>query len=451
MMGIGELLSQNADIIIRALSAFLQILLAVAVCAKIFLVPRRSSRRQALALILTCVYAAAVSVGAAVLEHGGPDAIRFYWQYAYRVALSVVFIPLIMLIWDGGFWPALACNILGNVIRNFVDCAYFLIAEVISLATGGTVAPGLLSEFVFSLAAYLVIYFLVEIRERVGTTVIWASGLGSSANRQMLVLLATVEVPVIGIEDMTKYLLMLGVVPHEFVVIQLCAEVAVCVFSIYLADALVRKWRLEVSSARLNELLSLSRRQYELSREVIKKLNAQTHELKRLSSRCAATSRALDDAAPALVSLARQADVYDSFANTGNAVLDTVLTERQLMCRSKGIKLTCIADGAAVDFLASADTFTLFSCLLDGAIRTVRANSSEDEQSISLLVRRVNGMVVVHVEYYDDGTLRPNDDLDSVNMEKSIVEEYGGSITASQIGRVYHVNAMIPLRSGSEA
>ena len=49
--------------------------------------------------------------------------------------------------------------------------------------------------------------------------------------------------------------------------------------------------------------------------------------------------------------IAREVDVYDSTVRTGNEALDTILTEKSLMCSGEGIVLTVIANGAALDGL----------------------------------------------------------------------------------------------------
>ncbi len=62
----------------------------------------------------------------------------------------------------------------------------------------------------------------------------------------------------------------------------------------------------------------------------------------------------------ALADVAREVDVYDAAVHTGNEALDTILTEKSLVCQREGITLTCVADGSALDFMAPADIYALF-------------------------------------------------------------------------------------------
>ena len=59
---------------------------------------------------------------------------------------------------------------------------------------------------------------------------------------------------------------------------------------------------------------------------------------------------------------------YEAQNKTGNEVLDTILTSKSLYCQQHGITLTCVADGAALDFMDTMDLCSLFGNALDNAI-----------------------------------------------------------------------------------
>ena len=62
---------------------------------------------------------------------------------------------------------------------------------------------------------------------------------------------------------------------------------------------------------------------------------------------------------------------YEAQNKTGNEVLDTILTSKSLYCQQHGITLTCVADGAALDFMDTMDLCSLFGNALDNAIESV--------------------------------------------------------------------------------
>lgn len=46
--------------------------------------------------------------------------------------------------------------------------------------------------------------------------------------------------------------------------------------------------------------------------------------------------------------------IYDSMFQTGNQILDTILTEKKLYCEYNKINMTCIAEGEKLDFYQKA-------------------------------------------------------------------------------------------------
>ena len=154
--------------------------------------------------------------------------------------------------------------------------------------------------------------------------------------------------------------------------------------------------------------------------------------------------------------------MYDSKVRTGNDALDTILTEKSLLCESRNITLTCVANGAALAFMAPADLYALFGNALDNAIEAVERLGDATRRSISLIVRRRAGTVTVHVEnYYDPtasaksfkGDVPTSTKGDPLNhgfgtrSMKAIVERYGGTLTFSANGTTFCVDAVIPERA----
>ena len=88
---------------------------------------------------------------------------------------------------------------------------------------------------------------------------------------------------------------------------------------------------------------------------------------------------------------------YDTKIQTGNATLDTILTQYNLLCDKHGIRFSCIADGKLLDFMSSTDLVALFGNIMENAVEAVR-ELPRDERSISLSVQSVMGMVSVHAE-----------------------------------------------------
>jgi sensor histidine kinase regulating citrate/malate metabolism len=154
--------------------------------------------------------------------------------------------------------------------------------------------------------------------------------------------------------------------------------------------------------------------------------------------------------------------VYDATVRTGNEALDTILTEKRLLCEGEGITLTCMADGHALDFLAPSELYALFGNALDNAIEATR-QVPEGGRSISLGVRRVGDMVSIHVEntcvgqasFADglpqttkltgDGTRDTTNHGIGTRSMRALAERYDGIFSAAQRGDVFCLDITLPL------
>ena len=106
------------------------------------------------------------------------------------------------------------------------------------------------------------------------------------------------------------------------------------------------------------------------SAENVDLINRKCHDLKH---QIAALRRISDrrEREESIQALEQSVMIYDSVVKTGNDILDTVLTEKSLLCESRGITLTCVADGDCLDFMDGVDIYTIFGNALDNAIESV--------------------------------------------------------------------------------
>lgn len=204
-----------------------------------------------------------------------------------------------------------------------------------------------------------------------------------------------------------------------------------------------RQLSIEVATA--ERLMAEHQRQLQMSRENIDAINLRCHDLRHQIRQLADGSATVD--AEVLADVAREVSVYDSAVRTGNQALDTILTEKSLLCEQAQATLTCIADGGALSFMAPADLYALFGNALDNALEAVGQVEDPARRSISLLVRVRAGMAQVHVENTCNGVALLVDGLPQTSKRaadgtpdtlyhgfgtrsmRAIVERYGGTIT----------------------
>ena len=259
---------------------------------------------------------------------------------------------------------------------------------------------------------------------------------------------------IIGFDLVIKSLTDQGL-PLRYVVMLRLSHAIMCGLTYALAYELLVSRRLRAERAATERVLAERERQYERSRENIEAINVKCHDIRHQIRRLAQDGAAVDPAV--LDDIAREVDVYDSAVRTGNDALDTILTEKGLACRTAGITLSCIADGKALEFMSAADTYALFGNALDNAIEAVMP-LPEDERTISLVVRRVAGVISIHVENpcASVPTLRADGLPETTKGDRAnhgfgvrsmqlTVERYGGTLTTLAEGGRFHVNAIVPL------
>ena len=148
---------------------------------------------------------------------------------------------------------------------------------------------------------------------------------------------------------------------------------------------------------------------------------------------------------------------YEAENKTGNRVLDTILTSKSLHCQQNGIQLTCVADGAALDFMGVMDLSALFGNALDNAIEGVSVLPDADQRLIHLAVARQKGFVSIRLENRCTESLHVENGLPrTTKAEKGLhgyglksiqatVEKYGGSVTVHADNGWFELRILIPV------
>ncbi|MCD7801428.1 MAG: GHKL domain-containing protein [Clostridiales bacterium] len=196
--------------------------------------------------------------------------------------------------------------------------------------------------------------------------------------------------------------------------------------------------------------------QYEMTTENVELINRKCHDLKHQI----AALRSISDQGQrdkSIQELEQSVMIYDSIVETGNGVLDTVLTEKSLLCEQRGITLTCMADGACLSFMDAVDIYALFGNALDNAIEAVSALEDEELRTIAVTVFARADLVFLQMENYYGGTLKGEGALPETTKEqepgyhgfglKSIrytAEKYGGFLTVQTKDNIFLLRVTIP-------
>lgn len=182
--------------------------------------------------------------------------------------------------------------------------------------------------------------------------------------------------------------------------------------------------------------------QQRLSRETIDIINQKCHDLKHQIARLR-NHRGVEGEDQFLSEAEDAIQIYDIMIKTGNDVLDTILTEKSLLCSHLKINLAVIADGSRLGFMEEPDIYSLFGNALDNAIECLR-REEEENRILSLNISASSDALTIKLDNYCSCPLKFRDGLPVSSDEKSgyhgfgtksiqhIAKKYGGILSIRQ-------------------
>ena len=163
---------------------------------------------------------------------------------------------------------------------------------------------------------------------------------------------------------------------------------------------LQRSWQEECVKKELtaiNHMLNLQYKQYLDYKMNTEYISRQCHDLKHqiaaLRNACSQEERETY-----LKELEAAVQQYDSQKVTGNAVLDSILTQKQMQCAQKNIQFICNADGRLLKNLAVRDISNIFGNIIDNAMECVAKYEDEEDRIIQGAVYQKNQFLIIRFE-----------------------------------------------------
>ncbi|WP_353081701.1 ATP-binding protein [Tessaracoccus lapidicaptus] len=225
--------------------------------------------------------------------------------------------------------------------------------------------------------------------------------------------------------------------------------------ALYAQHEQLRKQRADLELAAMDAILRTQHDQYLAAKRDIELVSRASHDLKhhlaviRVELDPEKRGRQLD-------ALEESLDQFGAAFDTGNPVLDTVLTSKARYCRSRGINFTCVADGTALGFVDVMDLASILGNALDNAIESVQRLEDPEHRIIRVAVHNQARFVVCRFENYFDGELRYEEgELATRKVGgthglglKSIrhaAEKYGGQATVTARDNWFTLTVLLPL------
>lgn len=176
----------------------------------------------------------------------------------------------------------------------------------------------------------------------------------------------------------------------------------ICIVFIIMQILIMRNSKIDREKKQSEIIFAERERQFIQNKQSIDIINRKVHDLKyqirslkNMDSK--AQSKAFDNVYQSI-------SIYDSTYHTGNEIIDTILTEKKLLCEKAGIRLSAIIDGSQISFMDRLDILVLFGNLIDNAIEAVE--NLNDRKVISINLSEEKGMVSIQTNNYYDGVIQ---------------------------------------------
>lgn len=243
----------------------------------------------------------------------------------------------------------------------------------------------------------------------------------------------------------------------QFYVYFIRTLVDLCVLVIlYLQQWTMQEHRYLDELSSIQNVLNLQYKQYLDYKESSEYISRQCHDLKHqinaLRSACTNEERE-----SYLQEMERAINQYNGQNVTGNAVLDTLLTQKKIYCLDHDIDFSMKANGKALSNLAVRDICTIVGNLLDNAIEYASGLEDIEQRHIQGEIYEKGAFLMIRIENYYLGApvteahlpkttkgdkTRHGYGLKSVRY---IAEKYDGSMTIRTENNWFVVRVLIPI------
>lgn len=233
-----------------------------------------------------------------------------------------------------------------------------------------------------------------------------------------------------------------------------------CITLLYLQSALFKKSSMRKELETIQLLWHQQKGQYQLSEETIELINHKCHDLKHQVQ----AIRAVKDEKERetyLEKIEKSVQIYSAIVRTGNEILDTILTEKSLICENSGIHINCVADGSLLAFMNPVDLYTLFGNALDNAIEAVRKLESKEKRVIDIMLYERQSFLMLQIVNpmcgevkFEDGlplTTKAKNGYHGYGMKSMLhtIQKYEGHLTTEVKNGCFYFNVMLPLERDS--
>ena len=167
-----------------------------------------------------------------------------------------------------------------------------------------------------------------------------------------------------------------------------------CLVILYLQNELFKKSDMKQELATMNMLWKSEQYRYQISKENIALINQKCHDLKhQVRALRKVRQEEFDEY---LNEIEENINLYEAIVKTGNNVFDTILTEKSLYCKDRGIQVSCVADGSQMDFIGAVDLYAILGNAMDNAIEAVEKFEDTEKRQIDVMIYKQQNFLIMN-------------------------------------------------------
>lgn len=205
----------------------------------------------------------------------------------------------------------------------------------------------------------------------------------------------------------------------------------------------------------LKYLQNEKEKQYEFSKQNMDIINQKCHDLKRQIQALRFSGEA--EREDLYQETEKNAEFFDYVVKTDNEILNTILTEKGLICYNRRIRLTCMVQSCDFQRISVIDLYTILSNAIDNAIECASKYKEESKKIISVHISQTGGMLSIMIDNYFDGELIFENGQLKTSKEDSnyhgfgmrsiqmLVKRYQGDIRISHTNLTFSLQIMLPV------
>ena len=268
---------------------------------------------------------------------------------------------------------------------------------------------------------------------------------------KMMIVLAFFVVVADIVLSLTMGEVYLEVQSKSFRIAETLSTIIISILALIVGVSRIRESKAINEKNMLKQVLDLEQEKYQREKAVAEIINIKCHDLKHRISNLESRIDSEE-----LQEINRVVDEYEGNLHTGNATLDVVLRNKNLLCQQNDINFTCIANGKLLSFMKDSDIYALFGNLMDNGIEAAQRLENKEMRVISLTVTEKFSMIFIHMENYFQGEIifegryprtQKKDKMYhgyGTHSIRYLAEKYDGDVQMNGENGIFMVDIMIP-------